>query len=92
MGWNRMGAGASLFFKNEGPLFLAFFLLISILLNVLSRAPSSYEYNKYKITNVNFFFLLQPGLLHAQQDERGDGVVLYAVAEGHRPLQLFTLS
>ena len=35
MGWNRMGGGASLFFKNEGPLFLAFFLLISVLLKVL---------------------------------------------------------
>ena len=34
MGWNRMGAGASLFFKNKGPLFLGFILLISILLNV----------------------------------------------------------
>ena len=38
-----------------------------------------------------YFFLLQPGLLHAQQDERGDGVVWYAGVEGHRPLQLFAL-
>ena len=41
-----------------------------------------------------YFILLQPGLLHAQQGERGDGegVVWSAGAEGHRPLQLFTLS
>ena len=43
------------------------------------------------ITHVNFF-LLQPGLLHAQQGERGDGVGRCAVVEGDKLLQLYTYS
>ena len=38
-----------------------------------------------------YFVLLQPGLLHAQQGDCGDGVAWSAGAEGHGPLQLFTL-
>ena len=88
MGWIKMGAGASPFFKNEeGPLFL----LISMNLNMFIK-------NSLMITRLQkirksqmqiYFFILQPGLLHAQQGERGNGVAWCAVVEGHRPLQLY---
>ena len=49
-----MGDGASLFFKNEGPLFLAFFLLISILLNLLIEVSVMIRIQiLQKITNAN---------------------------------------
>ena len=88
-----MGAGASLFFKNKGPPFLGFILLISIPLNVLIESSVIIRIQKIQNHNVNFFFLLQSGLLHAQQGSRGDGdgVAWSAGAEGHGPQQLFTL-
>jgi len=92
-GWIKMGAGASFFFKNAGPVFKCFILLISICLSFSSRTPSWYSLQKkknYKIVKVENFFLLQPGLLHAQQGGRGYGVSRYEVVEGHRPLQLNT--
>jgi len=65
MGWNRMSGGASLFFKNEGPLFLAFFLLISILLDVLIKISVMIQ-KKYKITNQISFFCNQVFSTHSK--------------------------
>ena len=92
-GWIKMGAGASFFFKNAGPVFKWFILLISINLNMFienSRHDNQITKNYKIITDANFF-LLQPGLLHAQQGGRGDGVGRCAVVEGHRSLQLHIL-
>ena len=89
-----MGDGASLFFKNEGPLFFGFILLISILLNVFIEVSVMIRIQKLQKSQIQIkFFLLQSGLLHAQQGDRGDGdgVAWSAGAEGHGPLQLFTL-
>ena len=88
-----MGAGASLFFKNKGPLFLGFILLISILLNVLIKSSVMIQIQKKQKSQTQiYFFLLQPGLLHAQQDEHGDGVGWCAVVEGHNTAAVQTHS
>ena len=55
-----------------------------------SRHENQITKNYKIITDANFF-LLQPGLLHAQQGGRGDGVGRCAVVEGHRSLQLHIL-
>ena len=56
MGWNRMGAGASFFLKNEGPLFFGFILLISILLNVLIESSVMIRIHKIQNHKCKFFF------------------------------------
>ena len=91
-GWIKMGAGASFFFKNAGPVFKWFILLISISLNMFIEYSVMITrlHKLIIVTDVNFF-LLQPGLLHAQQGGRGDGVGRCAVVEGHRSLQLHIL-
>ena len=57
MGWNRMGGGASLFFKNEGPLFFGFILLISILLNMVieSSVMKQIQKNTKSQMQISFF-------------------------------------
>ena len=70
MGWNRMGAGASLFFKNKGPLFLAFFLLISILLNVLIEISVMIQIQKIQNHKCKFtsFFCNQVFSTHSKMN------------------------
>ena len=68
MGWNRMGAGASLFFKNEGPLFFGFILLISILLNVLIESSVMIRIQKLQNHKCKFtsFFCNQVFSTHSK--------------------------
>jgi len=50
-----MGDGASLFFKNEGPLFFGFILLISILLNVFIEVSVMIRIQKLQKSQSSFF-------------------------------------
>ena len=51
-GWIKMGAGASFFFKNAGPVFKWFILLISISLNMFIES-SRHDNKLQKITKLS---------------------------------------
>jgi len=94
MGWNRMEGWCIPFFQKRRPTLLSFLPShqhSSQYVNRDLRHDTNTKNTKSQMQTL--FFLLQSGLLHAQQGDRsdGDGVAWSAGAEGHRPLQLFTL-